>query len=83
MQPITRELQAVCFLLACNIFTVQLRNFNDGNTLTPTVGLQPFARGRELLCQLDLLPHTIVSTKQYNKRHVAIEAQAKTLEEAQ
>ena len=55
MQPITRELQAVSFLLACNIFTVQPRNFNDGNTLTPTVGLQPFATGRELLCQLDLL----------------------------
>ena len=49
MQPITRELQAVTFLLGCNIFTVQPRNFNDGNTLTPAVGLQPsFATGREI-----------------------------------
>ena len=54
MQPITRELQTVSFLLACNIFTVQPRNFNDGNTLTPTVGRQPFATERELLCQLDI-----------------------------
>ena len=81
MQPITRELQAVSFLLACNIFTVQPRNFNDGNTFPPTVGLQPFATGVELLCQLDLLPHTIVQTNT-TKRHVAIEAQALTLEEA-
>ena len=55
MQTITRELQAVSFLVACNIFNVQPRNFNDGNTLTPTVGLQPFATGRELLRKFDLL----------------------------
>ena len=48
MQSITRELQAVTFLLDCNIFTVQPRNFNDGNTLTSTVGLQPLATGREI-----------------------------------
>ena len=79
MQPITRELQAVSFLLACNMFTVQRRNFNDGNTLTPTVGLQPFATGSlRYLLTPSLTPHH--NTKKYNKRHVAIEAQAKTLE---
>ena len=81
MQPITREHQAVYFLLARNIVTVQPSKLNDRNTLTPTVGLQPLATGGELLCQLDLLPHTIVQTNT-TKRHVAIEAQALTLEEA-
>ena len=50
------------FFFASNIFTVQPLNFNDGNTLTPTVGLQPFATGMELLRQLDLSPHTIVQS---------------------
>ena len=33
LQPITRDLRGVSFLLACNFLLFQPRNFNDGNTL--------------------------------------------------
>ena len=77
---ITRELQAVTFLLACNIFTVQARNFNDGNTLRQS-GCNLLSRQEEK-CFANSTSYSHHSTKHY-KRHVAIEAQAKTLEEAQ
>ena len=63
-------------------FSSRLQHFHCSATQlqrrqhTPIVGLQPFATGRELLCQLgSLTPHH--STKQYNKRRCCYRSSGK------
>ena len=76
-----REFQAVSFLLACDTFIVNPSKIQRRQQTHSDSRAATFRdRKRAAVSTRSLNPHH--STKQYNKRHVAIAAQVKALEEA-